>query len=460
MANKLKTKKQSGGVNVGGNAKARNIIGRDYKVTVISVGAAFIIVVGITAIVLLSPIINKPPVPPVPTPTPLAFKQAEPGETLLIVADFDDRSAGQYAGIDPAQRIYELITDKLPGSNMKLRVEQYHHPLKDSAEARHVLNAYRATLLIWGWYDKLGAEPHVELDKERIALDNPRLNEVNLATPESFVIVFTKEIPSQSAYVAFFSLGMMQLNLDPPAATAFFTQAIDSASQVGADSVNPWEALMWRGNIYDWSGEYELATADYTQALKLYSHREGFFNRGNAYRAQGKYTEAIADYTQAIAIDPKYKEAYVDRGNVYGAQGKYAEAIADYTQVIAIDPKYKEAYVSRGAAYEAQGKYELAIADFTEAVKISPDFAGYYTGRGNVYADWKKYNEAITDYQKSLDLEPSAYTYCVMGITFTKMGDFHSAITALEQGVKLDVNSDYSWCKTAWDNARLGTPTP
>ena len=41
-----------------------------------------------------------------------------------------------------------------------------------------------------------------------------------------------------------------------------------------------------------------------------------------------------------------------------------------------------------------------------------------------------------------------------------KMGEFEEAITALEQGVKLDVASENSWCKTALENARQGIPTP
>jgi tetratricopeptide (TPR) repeat protein len=525
-----KTKDQSGGVNANDIKAKGDVVGRDkiIKITLLSTGSVIVIGLLVFAYSLISPFVNKPPIPLAPMPTLLAFKPSEPDETLLIIADFDDRSAGQFAGIDPAQRIYELITSKLPGSNMKLRVEQYHQPVKDSAEARRVLNAYGATLLIWGWYDKLGAEPNVELDKERIALVNPQMHEVSLATPESFVVKFTHEIPSQSAYVAFFSLGMMQVDLDRVAAAAFFTQAIDSASQA-EDVVDPWEALMWRGNIYCWSGEYELAIQDHSRVLDLHPHKEGYFNRANDYREQGnygaaiadytkaitvdleysdayaaraavynynlsKYDVAIADYTQAITIDSKYSGAYLGRGNAYWAQGKYEEAIADYTQAIKIDPEYKEVYFarglsyenegkydeaiadyskaiklnpkdsdvydSRGNAYKVQGKYELAIADYTEAITITPGLARYYTGRGNIYADWKKYKQAVADYRKSIDLDPSSYPYCVMGITYTKMGDFPSAITALEQGVRLDTKSEYPWCKTALGNAQLGTPTP
>ncbi len=565
-----------------------------------------------------------------PPPTPFVFSPAQPDETLLIIADFDNRSAGQI-GVDPAQRIYNLIAEKLPGSNVKLRVEQYHQPIKDTAEARGVLKAHGATILIWGWFDQIGAEPNIELDEERIKLSNPNSPEFSLATPESFVIRFTQEIPAQAGYTAFFALGMMQYQLGATdVAKEFFSQAIASTQEATTSAVNPWEALMWRGNIYFWGGEYNLAIADLTKSLELHSHREGYHNRGwshiylgnytaaladfneavkvdagytdayygrgvayrrsgnyaaaiadqtkvikidpnyagayysraLAYDAQGKYDLAIADYTKVIEIDPnynsayfnrgsaygtigeydksvadfsivierepqnqyayfgrgytygalgkydlaiadyteairidlKYKEAYFSRAAAYGAQGKHDLAIADYTQAIAIDPDYEDAYANRGLVYRlvgnyeaairdhdrsieldrndaanyvmrgntygAQGKYDLAIADYTQAIILDRDFAGYYTGRGNVYADWGKYDEAIADYQKSISLDPAPYTYCVLGITYTKAGDFSSAISALELGVKLDAKSEFPWCKTALDNARLGTPTP
>ncbi len=397
---------------------------------------------------------------PSPLSTPVAFSVASPDETLLVIADFDNR-AGSRVNIDPAQRIYNLITEKLPGQNIKLRVEQYHVSIKDTAEAHRVLKAYGATLLIWGWYDQIGAEPAIELDKDKIRLANPKSPEFSLATPESFVIRFTREIPAQVGYTAFFALGMMQFQLGvTEIAQKFFTQAIDSARETGTGAINPWEALMWRGNIYVWSREYGLAITDYSEALNLHPHKEGYFNRGSAYGGQDQYDLAIADYSKAIEIDPTDKGAYFNRGIAYWGQDQYDLAIADYSKAIELDLAYKNAYFTRGSAYRELGQYDLAIADYSKAIELDPNFAGAYVGRGNVYADGGKFSEAIADYQKSISLDPSPYAYCVMGITYTKKGDFASAIAALEEGVKLDVQSQFLWCKTALDNARQGIPTP
>jgi hypothetical protein len=42
-------------------------------------------------------------------PTPTAFAPADETQSLIIVADFDDRSVGEQPGMDPAQYIYEKL---------------------------------------------------------------------------------------------------------------------------------------------------------------------------------------------------------------------------------------------------------------------------------------------------------------------------------------------------------------
>jgi tetratricopeptide (TPR) repeat protein len=450
----------------------------------------------------------------------LFVKPAATGETLLLIANFDNSYANK--GFNATERIYGLISEKLPKSGGVLRVEKYPEILKDKKAAREVLEKYRATLLIWGWYDDGGAQANVELAQERVLTVK---EDFIVATPESFHF---KNVASQASYLTFFSLGMMQLGSNSAVALEFFTAAIESSQDVGEDA-NPWEALMWRGNIYAWGGEYDLAIKDYNEAISLHPHREGYYNRGNslggqqkfdlaiadyskaieidpqyidayynrgaAYVALQKFDLAIADYSKAIEIDPKYigayinrsltydalqkfdlaiadhskaieidpnvKENYLGRGNEYGAQQKYDLAIADYSKAIEIDPQYKEVYLNRGAANAALQKYDLAIADFSKAIEIDPAFADGYTGRGNVYADSGKYLDAIADYQKSISIEPSAYTFCVLGITYKKTGDFSEAEKAFTQGIKLDSANQYAWCQTALDELPASeTPGP
>ena len=42
-----------------------------------------------------------------------------------------------------------------------------------------------------------------------------------------------------------------------------------------------------------------------------------YYNRGIAYYSLGQYELAIADYDEAIRLDPQYAEAYCNRGTAY-----------------------------------------------------------------------------------------------------------------------------------------------
>jgi tetratricopeptide (TPR) repeat protein len=155
---------------------------------------------------------------------------------------------------------------------------------------------------------------------------------------------------------------------------------------------------------------------------------------------------------------------YFNRGLIYERQGKKDLAIADYTKAIEVDPNYGSAYSVRGNLRAIEKEYDKAMEDLNKAIEIDPYDTASYISRGNAFADTQKFPQAIADYQKALtqssDPATKSYVYCVQGITYTKMGEFEDAITALEQGVKLDVASENSWCKTALENARQGIPTP
>ncbi|MDE5069512.1 MAG: tetratricopeptide repeat protein, partial [Trichodesmium sp. St4_bin8_1] len=53
-------------------------------------------------------------------------------------------------------------------------------------------------------------------------------------------------------------------------------------------------------------------------------------NRGVVYDKQGKYDLAIADYNQAIQLNPKYAKAYYNRGLAYKAQRNIQKARSDF----------------------------------------------------------------------------------------------------------------------------------
>ena len=63
-----------------------------------------------------------------------------------------------------------------------------------------------------------------------------------------------------------------------------------------------------------------------------------YANRGSAYVSKGEYDLAIADFSVAIRHDPKLATAYWGRGAAYEEKGELVKAIADLTEAVRLDP--------------------------------------------------------------------------------------------------------------------------
>lgn len=59
-------------------------------------------------------------------------------------------------------------------------------------------------------------------------------------------------------------------------------------------------------------------------------------NRGNTYFALGQYRLATADYTRALKLDPQLIQVYNNRGAAYEAEGEVNKAIADFERFLSL----------------------------------------------------------------------------------------------------------------------------
>ena len=113
--------------------------------------------------------------------------------------------------------------------------------------------------------------------------------------------------------------------------------------------------------------------ADATAALKLKPDVALYNLRGSAYYDKGEYDIAIADFNDALRTDsPQGGIVYHNRGNAWRGKGDYAKAIADYDASIKFDPKAVFSYQNRGACKQALGDLDGALADINEAIRLDP----------------------------------------------------------------------------------------
>lgn len=176
-----------------------------------------------------------------------------------------------------------------------------------------------------------------------------------------------------------------------------------------------------RGSAYYDRGEYEIAVADFDDALKL-GPPDGtiFHNRGNAWRGKGDYAKAIADYDMSIKANPKSAFSYQNRGISKEALGDLDGALTDINQAIRLDPTLPQPLINRTAIWRVRGDYDRAIADGSEALRLAKEkppvnimtppnsvLISGYTHRALAYEAKGDYAHASDDYKATLAIAAS-----------------------------------------------------
>jgi tetratricopeptide (TPR) repeat protein len=176
-----------------------------------------------------------------------------------------------------------------------------------------------------------------------------------------------------------------------------------------------------RGSAYYDKGDYDIAIADFDDALKLGPPSGTIFhNRGNAWRGKHDYAKAIADYDMAIKADPKAAFSFQNRGISKQALGDLDGALADINQAIRLDPSLPQPLINRTAIWRAKGDLDRAIADGSEAIRLAREkppanimtppnsvLISGYTHRALAYEAKGDYASAREDYKATLAIPAS-----------------------------------------------------
>jgi tetratricopeptide (TPR) repeat protein len=349
-------------------------------------------------------------------PTPMPFEPAGEGESLIIVADFEDRSGGKYQGVDPAQYIYEKLVEQARADDLDVRIERLRQVVDDNT-VHTTGEVYSATLVLWGWYDAAGITPRLERIQEMMAYRSSEEMSLALAEPETveFKQIILEDLPVRSSYLVLFVLGMGEyVKRDTDGAFAYFNSAL-AVTEGNEESTNPSETYFYRGNLHYYRGDYGTAVVDFTRAISLTEFVEAYSNRGVSYNDMGEYELALADYNQALELNPESAEAYNNRGVNYNDKGEYELALADYNRALELNPEYAGAYYNRGLNCLAMEDDNCVIASFSGFIQLRPDpTSDYYAGalflRAGAYVRQGDWESAIADYTKLIQIRPDFAT--------------------------------------------------
>jgi tetratricopeptide (TPR) repeat protein len=230
-----------------------------------------------------------------------------------------------------------------------------------------------------------------------------------------------------------------------------------------------------RGILFAMRGEYEIATMDFTDALKLNENMVGaYILRGralvasisNVYDVKENFSgidsynfkteipkeviektsnQAIEDFTQALLLNSNNSIAYYERGRLYMLKYEIDQASADYTQAIRFDPNNASYYYFRGSLYYFYFEDDArSIADFTQAIRLDQNYVLAYFWRGTIYKIKGDYERGISDFTHYIRLLPNdSIGYEDRAWLYHLKGDYNNAIADYTRAIEFTTSTPY-----------------
>jgi tetratricopeptide (TPR) repeat protein len=183
---------------------------------------------------------------------------------------------------------------------------------------------------------------------------------------------------------------------------------IDACNKIIALKIFSGEKLatvyFWRAVGWNKKGNYVQVIADTSEAIRLKPDQALYNMRGSAYFDKGEFDIAIADFNDALRIGPPSGIIFHNRGNAWRAKGEYAKAIGDYDAAIKADPKQAYSYQNRGSAKQALGDLDGALADINEAIRLNPTLPTPLIHRAVIWRVKGDFDHAVADNTEAIRL--------------------------------------------------------
>lgn len=151
---------------------------------------------------------------------------------------------------------------------------------------------------------------------------------------------------------------------------------------------------------------YEQALVTCTEQIRLQPTSSSYTLRGNVWSKKQQYEIAIADFTEAIRLDPLNEEAYSNRGDAQLAIREYDKALDDFQRALRIDPTDVKAFINSGSAWLGKSDNTRALACLDEAIRLDPSVAKAFLTRAKVWYRTNKDQQAFADVNEAIRLDP------------------------------------------------------
>ncbi len=180
--------------------------------------------------------------------------------------------------------------------------------------------------------------------------------------------------------------------------------AIDQCTKAMGLAPAKSKPILTRAYIYSTQQEWNKASADYDQAIKMNANDwEAYAAKASFLYRQRKYADALGLYQQAMKINPEYRP-YSDLAMIKFALRQKQEAINDLKNFLQYYPKDDfSVYFCGFINYNLQNDAE-AMTYANKAIALNPNEPNYHLLKANILLATKDLNNAIDVYSKVLSL--------------------------------------------------------
>lgn len=193
-------------------------------------------------------------------------------------------------------------------------------------------------------------------------------------------------------------------------------------------------AMLWTQHF-----DYELAIADYQNAIVLDDNPEIRVSMAAVYLRMLRYDSALEQLQLALSSDGQLPNAYLYRAKLYVAIHENEAALQDFESALQLTPDSTEVLEERAGYYERIEDWQSAIADYTEVIARNPTDFYCYVLRADALERTGAWQEAIADYDEAIRLNPHySDLYQYRGELKEKLGDETGAAMDFEKYEELE----------------------
>ncbi len=338
----------------------------------------------------------------------------------VMIAEFKNEKTGK----DDQSFTKTIITEfgNIDSRHKQVRLVPVSESFSDKKSAREKAKSIGADVAFWGWYtvnkDVVPLVANFEIIETKKT--TPYITELEQGTHEASITPGTKN-PNSSI-------------------VRFSIEELDNFTiQTNLSSGVNYLSLSTLGLVNFLNGSYTASADAFLSALQWGEGKnKGFiyYYLGQAYASQKDYSKSVEAFSRAIELNPQNTMYYIHRGISYLGLNKYDKAIDDHSIAIKIsengDPNKTclcLAYFARGTSYAMTGMYDLASRDFDISIKNNPSFAESYASNGVINGINGNYQVGIRNLEKAIELgDKSLETKKKLASYYSFIGKYDKAL--------------------------------